>query len=112
MVLVGPQEHNPSSFSPGEDGAEQGCPHPATPGAIKHLVMEGGRDSKPPGNVTAFWCSLAKGSHDLQLHSSRFFCFFFLIGLWDFFPFPKRMKATKSTKGEVGGLQQHKADEK
>lgn len=101
MVLVGPQEHNPSSFSPGEDGAEQGCPHPATPGAIKHLVMEGGRDSKPPGNVTAFWCSLAKGSHDLQLHSSRFF-FFFLNRVMGFFPLPQEDEGNKEHKGRGG----------
>lgn len=83
---------------------------PSRVGALKkHWVMEGDRNSKPPSNVTAFWCSLAKGSHDLQLHSRSFF---FFILLWDFFPFPKRMKATKNTKGEVGRLQQHKADEK
>lgn len=35
----------------------------------------------------------------------------FLSGYGFFFSFSKRFKATKSTKGEVGGLQQHKGDE-
>lgn len=97
MVRVGPQEHNPSSFSPGEDGAEQGCPHPATPGAIKHLVMEGDRDSKPPSNVTAFWCSLAKRKPQPTAALTQVF-----YPVMGFFPLSQEDEGNKEHKGRGG----------
>lgn len=83
---------------------------------LKHWVKEWTwLQQNPSWHKAAFWYTLTKGNHQAVMHRKllQHPPSFYLVMRFFFFPSPRGLKQQRgSTKGEVGGLQQHEGDEK